>query len=358
SGNSATITGLTPNTSYQFRVRAKDAAGNQSALSDAVSATTSGTGGDQCTAAVQTFPYNQGFENSFGSWKQSNNDNIDWSTRTGQTPSNGTGPSSAHQGSYYIYVEASVTGTGHPNKRAILTSPCFDLTNLTQATVSFNYHMYGDNDMGSIALEASKDNGANWVSLWSQTGNKGNNWLSASIDLSAYSGGTVQLRFNRLTGATWKADIAIDNFALKSAGTTGDICDGIEEWRSGQTYQVGDKVTYRGYLFERIATGSGWKRLGACGTTFTRDQKTASLNVEYPPVINKLVIEPNPIKGNILHTLFIPSKDATYSIIDIQGKIIREGDFSTDINVTGIPKGVYILKVLSDKKEHTQRFIK
>jgi MAM domain. len=82
--------------------------------------------------------------------------------------------------------------------------------------------MYGASDMGSIALEASSDNGANWTSLWSQTGNKGNAWLSASIDLSAYLGGSVQLRFNRLTGSTWQADIAIDNINLSAGGGGGN----------------------------------------------------------------------------------------------------------------------------------------
>jgi hypothetical protein len=81
--------------------------------------------------------------------------------------------------------------------------------------------MYGAADMGSIALEASNNNGVSWTSLWSQTGNKGNSWLTANVDLSAYVGGSVQLRFNRLTGSTWQADIAIDNVIVSTGGGGG-----------------------------------------------------------------------------------------------------------------------------------------
>ncbi|KAA1245103.1 M12 family metallopeptidase [Aquimarina sp. RZ0] len=43
-----------------------------------------------------------------------------------------------------------------------------------------------------------------------------------------------------------------------------DICDGVDEWVRGQRYQVGDKVTFRGFLFERDFTR--WNRIGRCGT--------------------------------------------------------------------------------------------
>ncbi|MBL4663662.1 MAG: M36 family metallopeptidase [Flavobacteriaceae bacterium] len=176
----------------------------------------SGGGGGGCTSGVSV-PYSESFESSIGVWSQSLGDDIDWTRDSGGTPSSNTGPSSGSAGSFYMYVEASVNGTGYPNKRAILNSPCIDLTSESEASFNFDYHMFGATDMGSIALEASTD-GSNWVSLWSQTGNQGNQWNSQSIDLNAYLGGTVELRFNRLTGSTWQADIAIDNVSLTADG--------------------------------------------------------------------------------------------------------------------------------------------
>ena len=173
-----------------------------------------------CSGGITSYPYTQGFEGSIGDWSQSSADDLNWTVDANGTPSNNTGPSSAVQGNNYIFVEASGNNTGYPNKRAIITSPCYDLSSQTSAMFSFGYHMFGSNNMGSIALEASNDNGASWTTLWSQTGNQGNQWNTQSVDLSAYTGNSVQLRFNRLTGGTWQADIAIDNVNLSSSVTT------------------------------------------------------------------------------------------------------------------------------------------
>jgi hypothetical protein len=172
-----------------------------------------------CSGEITSYPYTQGFEGSIGDWSQSGADDLNWTVDANGTPSNNTGPSGAVQGSNYIFVEASGNNTGYPNKRAIITSPCYDLSSQGSATFSFNYHMFGSNDMGSLTLEASNDNGASWTTLWSETGNQGNQWLSQNIDLSLYIGNSVQLRFNRLTGGTWQADIAIDNINLSSSNT-------------------------------------------------------------------------------------------------------------------------------------------
>tara|TARA_R100000306_G_scaffold61803_1_gene65678 strand:- start:101789 stop:105784 length:3996 start_codon:yes stop_codon:yes gene_type:complete len=219
--NTANVTGLTAGTTYSFQVRAYDAAGNNSGLSNTVNATTTGGGGGGgCTNGVST-GYSESFESSIGAWTQSTADDINWTRDSNGTPSNNTGPSSGSPGSFYMYVEASGNGTGYPNKQAILNSPCVDLSGETDATFSFNYHMYGASDMGSIALEASTD-GTNWTSIWSQTGNQGNQWNSVSVGLGAYAGGTVELRFNRVTGSTWQADIAIDGISLTAGGGGGN----------------------------------------------------------------------------------------------------------------------------------------
>jgi len=218
-GTSAQVTGLTPATSYTFTVRARDAAGNVSGASNAANATTDGTGGGGgCTGGVASYPYNESFEGSLGAWSNATGDDINWTRDSEGTPSNNTGPSSGSPGNFYVYVEASGNGTGYPNKQAILNSPCFDLSGETAASFSFNYHMFGSNNMGSIALEASNDNGSTWTSLWSETGNQGNAWLNTSVDLSAYAGASVQLRFNRVTGSTWQADIALDGMNLSTGG--------------------------------------------------------------------------------------------------------------------------------------------
>lgn len=342
--NTANITGLTANTAYQFSVRAKDAAGNESAASTTLNVTTAGSTGTACTSGVSTFPYNEGFENTLGVWSQSTADDIDWSVDANGTPSNGTGPASATQGSYYIYVEASGNGTGYPNKRAILTSPCFDLTATTQASFSFSYHMNGAADMGSIAVEASTDQGSNWTSIWSQTGSQGNSWINATIDLSSYTGGGVQLRFNRVTGATWQADIAIDNISLTDTSSTPvNQCDGVEAYSNTKAYQVGNRVTFQGSLYERTATG--WTNLGSCSTT---NSFVTTTDLNGPPVTHlstKISVYPNPVMGPTINVLTQDTSTKSYVIYNILGQTVDQGRFNTSIDVQALEAGSYFIQV-------------
>jgi hypothetical protein len=235
------------------------------AIDDLAVTTGGGSTPRGCTAGISSFPYSESFENTFGAWTQSSGDDIDWSITSGGTPSNNTGPSSATAGSYYTFVEASGNGTGYPNKQAILNSPCFDLSGETQASFNFSYHMFGASDMGSIALEASDDDGVTWTALWSETGNKGNSWQTASVDLGAYVGGTVQLRFNRITGSTWQADIAIDGVNLSTGGSSGPSCsnvslsitfDNYPEETSWEIRNSGGQVVASGGTYASQADGS------------------------------------------------------------------------------------------------------
>lgn len=217
---STQITGLTENTAYAFRVRAKDAAGNISGFSTTLNVTTEATTPPGGCVNGESTPYTESFEADFGLWTQASGDDIDWTRDSGGTPSDGTGPSTGSDGAFYVYVEASGNNVGFPNKRAILNSPCFDLSGETETSFVFDYHMFGATDGGRVDLEVSEDNGSSWTSIWNQTGNQGNQWNTVTIDLAAYLGGAVQLRFNRITGGTWQSDVALDNARLVAGGST------------------------------------------------------------------------------------------------------------------------------------------
>lgn len=176
-----------------------------------------GGGGGSCATTISTYPYSESFESSFGAWTNPTaGDNFNWTRLSGATPSASTGPDAAYAGSYYAYIEAS--SPNFPSKSAILEGPCFNLTGLSSPSLSFRYHMYGATT-GSLVLEASTNSGTSWTSIWSQTGNKGNSWLLASVSLSSYAGQTVKLRFRANTTTDYTGDIAID--AVGISGTTG-----------------------------------------------------------------------------------------------------------------------------------------
>ncbi|WP_108805648.1 T9SS type A sorting domain-containing protein [Aquimarina sp. Aq107] len=174
---------------------------------------------DECSGDVSSFPYNESFEGSIGAWSQSSSDDINWTVNSGGTPSNGTGPSGAVDGSSYIYVEASGNGTGYPNKQAILNAPCLNFNGVSSPTLSFQYHMTG-NAVGTLNIEARTNNSGNWSSVFTRSGDQGADWNTASVDLSAYAGNSsVQLRLNVVTGTSWQGDITIDDLSITNGNT-------------------------------------------------------------------------------------------------------------------------------------------
>lgn len=176
------------------------------------SACTSGNGnGPDCVTIISNYPYTEGFESGSGAWTQSQLDDFDWSRHSGATSSTNTGPGSAAAGSWYLYLEASAPN--NPGKLSMLNSPCFDLGGASSAGLDFQYHLFGASDMGNLLLEVQPE-GGEWTALWSQEGNQGDSWHTASVDLNAYLDKIIRLRFLGTTGATWEGDIAIDEIKM------------------------------------------------------------------------------------------------------------------------------------------------
>ncbi|AXG71264.1 pesticidal crystal protein Cry22Aa [Kordia sp. SMS9] len=270
-----------------------------------------------CANGIGTFPYAESYENSIGAWTQSFQDDLNWTVRSGGTPSNGTGPSGAINGNTYIYVEASGNGTGFPNKQAIINSPCFDLTNETSAIFSFSYHMFGSSDSGTISLDISEDNAQSWTTIWLESGNKGNQWNNVNLDISEYVGGSVQFRFNRVTGGTWQADVAIDNIALNTT------------------------------MLPRQET---------VNTKETKETKEDTL-VD-TSIANTLTIFPNPVRGNLINIQLDRGTAKTYTIMNVYGQTIASGTASKQLQLHKIPSGVYFLEVSDGHHTLTKKFIK
>lgn len=182
-----------------------------------------GSSGGNCTSTISSFPYSEGFESSWGGWTQGSGDDFDWSRLSGSTASSNTGPSSAASGSYYAYTESS--SPNYPSKRSYLNGPCFDLSSASNASFGFQYHMYGA-AMGTLSLDVSTDNGSTWNSAWSASGDKGNSWLTASVNLNSYAGNTIKLRFNGLTSNSYTSDMSVDNLSLTTSTSGGGSCTG------------------------------------------------------------------------------------------------------------------------------------
>ena len=98
-------------------------------------------------------------------------------------------------------------------------------------------------------------------------------YLSANSQYADARAGAIQAAID-LYGAGSAEEIATTNAwhavgigAAYDGGNGGDTCDGVPEWQSDISYNVGDRVTYQGNLFE--LTANGWIFIMECPVVTT-----------------------------------------------------------------------------------------
>lgn len=236
-----------------------------------------------CGTTISTFPYSEGFESNEGSWTQDGGDNFNWTRNTGGTASVTTGPNNGNSSSWYMYIETSNPRLN--GDTANFESPCFDLTAATAANFSFWYHMFGSN-INNLSVELSTDNGSTYPNLlWFQTGqvqtSNGQAYNQVNLNLSAYLGQIVKIRFRGTRGTSWRGDIAIDDVAMTATlssapeiniiGNTNNIVSG------DTTPNITDDTDF----------GNVDVAAGTNPNTFTIENTgTGSLNLTGAPIIN------------------------------------------------------------------------
>jgi hypothetical protein len=161
-----------------------------------------------------------------------NIDDHDWRVHNGGTASSGTGPSGDNSGNgKYIYLEASDCF----NSTAELKSSCIEMTG--SPTLTFYYHMFGNN-IGNLSVQVY-DPTTNTTNIeWSLSGDQGDQWQQATVDLSAYSNKTVIVSFVGNSTSSWGGDIAIDDILIETV----DLAD-IEISASTNSMSICDSIT-------------------------------------------------------------------------------------------------------------------
>lgn len=208
--------------------------------------------------------YEESFETDLGIWTQNSDDDTNWTRRASATPSSSTGPSTAIDGSYFLYTEA----TGHFNEIATLTSECINLGEYPNPQLSFSYHMYGRN-LGSLYVELSADEGSTWNTIWTKSGDQGNEWKLAEIDLSSYQNNFIQLRFRGEIGPGFRSDMAIDQLKITrnitstpTLSITNPIGNSIWTSGSNQTLRwTSTNLSSSENISIRYYNGSSWSTL-------------------------------------------------------------------------------------------------
>ncbi len=192
------LAGLTPNTVYYFQAWSTNSVTYSFPIS---------TSARTFTGLISSYPYSESFETGLGQWSPVAGADIEWTRRTGATPSSSTGPQGAADGEWYIYTEAS----GYNNCTALLDAG-FNFTALNHPRLSFMYHMYGG-DIGTLTVDINDGvwhDGVYLISGQQQT-SMADPWREATLDLTPYAGKTpVVIRFRGLTGNSYMSDCAVD----------------------------------------------------------------------------------------------------------------------------------------------------
>lgn len=129
-----------------------------------------------CQLNVNTFPYDEGFENSVGGWF-SGGQSADWAWGI---PSKSV-ISAAGEGSK-CWIIGGLTGSAYNgNELSWLQSPCFNLSTLVHPEISFKVFWESERKYDGAAFEYSTDGGNTWTQLGTLNSNsncQGTNWYN------------------------------------------------------------------------------------------------------------------------------------------------------------------------------------
>lgn len=299
-GTSVNITGLTACTSYNFGVRALDAAGNASGTATAVGSTTGCTGGGGT-------PFTEGyfFESGLEGWADGGSD----CARVNSSRS--------WEGSYSVRIRDN-SGTA-----SSMTSPTYDLAGL--GSVDINFYFYPN----------SMENGEDfWVRY-----NDGSGWQT----VATYASGSS---FNN--GSFYSATVTLDaaSFNLTDGAQFRFQCDA-----SGNADQIYiDEVTVTGSL----ASGS------AVGPIATIEEVPTFRTFDATDLGEADVqLTPNPASDIVS----VRTHDAIdqITVFSVDGREIfrrsYEGVEQTNLDVRTLPAGVYLISVRTEEELVTERLV-
>lgn len=219
-----TVGGLSPQKTYEIRLTSKCLQTIESSPSCIKEFTTA------CQSSFQLF---ENFDNEnvctpicrepciLNGWLQNKTENevvnLNWIVNEGETNTEFTGPKEGvFGGGKYIYLESNPQLCGS-NKKAILESRCLkSISNSVDCDLSFYYHMFG-NDIGTLQIQKSSDNGKSWQNVFEKTGNQNNQWQQAYSNLQNNKNTFFKLRFIASSSDGIEGDIALDQITLTNA---------------------------------------------------------------------------------------------------------------------------------------------
>ncbi|MEM7574634.1 MAG: S8 family serine peptidase [Bacteroidota bacterium] len=299
-GTSVNVTGLTACTSYNFGVRALDAAGNASGTASAVGSTTgcSGGGGTPFTEAYF-------FETGLQGWIDGGGDCTRRNT------------SFSWEGSYSIRLRDN-SGTA-----SSMTSPSYDLAGLASATINFYFY------------PNSMENGEDfWVRY-----NDGSGWQT----IATYASGS-----SFTNGSFYSATVTLDAASY-------NLTDGAQFRIQCDASANGDQV----YIDEVTVTGS--LTSAAATTPLVTIHEIPTIRTFDATNLIEADVElfPNPASDAV--TIRVADEISEVTVFNLQGKQVLNRRYESaeqaNLDVSALAAGMYLINIQTDEEVLTERLL-
>ncbi len=196
--------------------------------------------------ALTAYPYSESFAESQGEFTI---DNV-----TMPSPLTYVWKYTTFKGDNYMKASARVNGTDYATE-SWLISPVIDMTSAVNPVLSFmTVARYGSNE--NLTLWA-REKGGDWAQLSFSNYGTGNDWnfVSNTVDLSAYAGKTLQFAYKYVSTGTGASTWEIKNVEVKEQGAAATLSS-IAWTGYTTTYTVGDVFKADGTVTATYSDGS------------------------------------------------------------------------------------------------------
>lgn len=196
--------------------------------------------------ALTAYPYSESFAESQGEFTI---DNV-----TMPSPLTYVWKYTTYSGGNYMKASAYVNGTNYATE-SWLISPVIDMSSAVNPALSFmTVARYGSN--ANLTLWA-REKGGDWAQLSFSNYGTGNDWnfVSNTVDLSAYAGKTLQFAYKYVSTGTGASTWEIKNVEVKEQGAAATLSS-IAWTGYTTTYTVGDVFKADGTVTATYSDGS------------------------------------------------------------------------------------------------------
>jgi len=294
-----------------------------------------------------------------------------------------------------FYVWDSYSGASSAGHRAVLYAGCFSFS----SPASISFWMTNDNSLStfldSIYVVYSSDKGQTWNRIPGAGFGRYNGaaptpiWVNKTVDLSSYSGQTIQLGFEGVS--QYGNVIGLDDIVVTANApvpvTFGDFTGVRENTKNILKWNTVTENNNTGFELQRSVNGTEFSTIAFIPTkaengnsnvalqyTYNDNASTTSayyklkqidkdgkssfskvvfIKADKPTRFELVSVYPNPAKDNIKVSVASPKNaTVTLAITDITGKVVKQqnvqlamGDNNVVVDVASLKAGNYIIRL-------------